>query len=72
MPDPMPPMSAAEKTAKERLLEIVRDLPDSTSFDEILRELAFLRMVDRGLTDADRGRQIVTSQLRDRIKAWQR
>ncbi len=33
-------------TAKERVSEMVQAQPDDSSFDEILRELAFSRMVD--------------------------
>lgn len=37
------------KTAKEQMMEILREQPDDSSFDEILRELAFACMVERGL-----------------------
>ncbi len=59
-------------TAKERILKLVRALPDDNSFDEILRELAFVRMVDRGLADVDRGRTTDTAELRERVRQWQR
>ena len=45
-------------TAKERVSEIVQAQPDDSSFDEILRELAFSRMVERGLADSRQGRII--------------
>ena len=63
-------MSSEVKTAKDLVLGLVRDMPDDNSYDEILRELAFVRMVDRGLADADRGRKIRTGELRERIRAW--
>ena len=34
---------------KDRILKIITDQPDDSSFDEILRELAFMRMVEKGL-----------------------
>ena len=58
-------------TAKDRILKLVRSLPENNSYDEILRELAFVRMVDRGLTDADEGRTIDTVELRQRVRQWQ-
>ena len=58
--------------AKDRILGLVRDMPDGDSYDEILRELAFVRMVDRGLADADQGRKIDTGELRERIRTWHR
>jgi hypothetical protein len=36
------------------MIDIVKRQPDDSSYDEILRELAFARMVQRGLADAGR------------------
>ncbi len=63
-------MSSEEKTAKDLILDIVRTMSDECSYDEVLRELAFVRMVDRGLTDADRGRQLDTKELKEHIRTW--
>ena len=65
-------MSSREMTAKELILGLVRDLPEDNSYDEILRELAFVRMVDRSLADADGGHTIDTEELRERVRQWQR
>ncbi len=65
-------MNAKEMTAKELILGLVRGLPEGDSFDEILRELAFVRMVDCSLADADIGRTIDTEELRERVRQWQR
>ncbi len=66
---------AAERAAgvsdKERILGLVRALPKGSSYDEVLRELAFVRMVDRGLADAARKRTIDTAELRERVRQWQ-
>jgi predicted transcriptional regulator len=61
---------ASGATAKELILERVRALPDDSSYDEILRELAFARMVARGLADADQGRTIDSEELRERVRQW--
>ena len=42
--------------AKEKIMEVLEGLPEDASFEEILRELAFVRMVERGLADSDAGR----------------
>lgn len=65
-------MSSDEKTARDRVLKLVGGMSGERSYDEILRELAFVRMVDRGLADAGEGRRIDTGELRRRIRAWQR
>lgn len=59
-------------TVKERVSEIVQAQPDDSSFDEILRELAFSRMVERGLEDSRRGRIISNEEMENRIRTWQK
>ena len=60
----------AQMTAKQKLLQLVQDQPEDSSYDEILRELAFARMVDRGLADAQSGRTISHEEMKARISSW--
>ena len=57
-------------SAKDRIIDVVRDLPDTATFDEILRELAVARMVERDLADADAGRTIGHGEMRRQIDSW--
>jgi predicted transcriptional regulator len=57
-------------TAKDKIRELVESQPDDASYDEILRELAFQRMVERGLSDARRGRVISNDQMGEQIRRW--
>ena len=59
-------------TAKEQISEIIARQPDDSSYDEIVRELAFELMVQRGLKDADEGRTITNEDMQRRIKTWQK
>lgn len=59
-------------TVKEKVSEIVQAQPDDSSFDEILRELAFSRMVERGLADSRLGRTITNEEMEHRIRTWQK
>ena len=59
-------------TAKEQITELVRRQPDDSSYDEIVRELAFELMVQRGLKDSDEGRVISNEEMKRRIKTWQK
>ena len=61
---------AGEPTAKKHMTAIIQDLPDDTGYDEILRELAFHRMIVRGLACAHDGRTLDDQSLRERIRAW--
>jgi len=47
--------------AKDRIMEIVESQPDDASYDEILRELAFERMVEHGLADS-RAEELVSNE----------
>lgn len=57
-------------TAKEEMAKIIEEQPDDSTYDEILRELAFIRMVERGLADSKANRTISNEELKKRIEAW--
>ena len=59
-------------TAKERMTEIIEQQPDDSSYDELLRELAFSRMVERGLEDSRSGQTISNEEMGRRIRSWQK
>lgn len=62
--------ATAEVPAKARMLRIVQDQPDDSSYDEILRELAFDRMIQRGLADVGAGRTLGDLEIRRRLRMW--
>ena len=57
---------------KERMTELIQGQPEDSSFDEILRELAFEQIVERGLEDSREGRTISNEEMKRRISAWQK
>lgn len=57
-------------TAKDQISEIVKRQPDDSTYDEIVREIAFDLMVQRGLKDSDEGRTISNEEMQRRIKTW--
>jgi predicted transcriptional regulator len=59
-------------SAKEQMTKIVQDQPEDSSYDEILRELAFARMIERGLEDSRAGRTISDEEMRHRISTWRK
>ena len=61
-------MTVAKQSAKK----VIDSLPDDSSYDEILKELAFTRMVARGLQDSRNGRTISNEEMKQKIKQWQR
>lgn len=63
-------MSTEPITAKERMIEILNQQPDDSSYEELLHELAFARMVERGLADSKAGRTISHEEMGRRIASW--
>ena len=59
-------------TAKEHIADILNRQPDDSSYDDLVRELAFDLMVQRGLKDSDERRTITNEEMERRIKTWQR
>ncbi len=59
-------------TAKEHIAEIIKRQPDDSSYDHIVRELAFDFMVQRGIKDSDEGHTITNEEMEHRIRAWQK
>ena len=58
--------------AKEEMTKIIQEQPDDSSYDEILRELAFARMIARGLEDSRMHRTLSDEEMRQRIRIWQK
>lgn len=59
-------------TAKDQMKQILQDQPDDSSYDELLKELAFKRMIDRGLADVDSKNTISNEEMDRRIKSWRK
>ena len=59
-------------TAKEELTRLIEGQPDDRSTEEIVRELAFHVMIQRGLGDSDAGRVISSEEMGRRIRSWQK
>jgi predicted transcriptional regulator len=59
-------------TPKEELKVLLENQPEDSSSEELVRELAFHVMVQRGLADSDAGHVISHEEMGRRIRSWQR
>ena len=59
-------------SAKEQMQAILQQQPDDSTYDELLRELALARMIQRGLDDSRAKRTITNEEMARRIKSWHR
>lgn len=62
---------AREKpSAKSVLREVIDAQPEDATYEEILRELVFERMIERGLADVRAGRSLRHEEALRRIRSW--
>ncbi len=59
-------------TIKEKLQNIIQAQPDDATYEEILRELAFERMIEKGLEDSKADRVFSNEEIERRIRGWQK
>ncbi|PKM01769.1 MAG: hypothetical protein CVV17_06615 [Gammaproteobacteria bacterium HGW-Gammaproteobacteria-7] len=59
-------------SVKEKMAEVIQAQPEDATYEEVMRELAFERMVERGLEDSRMGRVISDEDMRRRIRTWQK
>jgi hypothetical protein len=58
-------------SAKEQMTQIINDQPVDATYDEIMRELAFERMVKQGMQDSREKRILSNEEMRRRMQSWQ-
>jgi hypothetical protein len=58
-------------TTKEKRKEIIDKQPDDKTYEEVVRELAFSGMIERGLKDVRNDRVISNEEMGKRIRLWQ-
>ena len=55
---------------KEQVIDLVRNLPDEVTVDDIMRELYFKIQVDKGLKELDEGKGIPHEEVERRLARW--
>ena len=57
-------------TEKERILELIRNLPETANIDDVIEELYFKKIVDGSLADLAAGRLINHAKAKRRLAKW--
>ena len=55
---------------KEEAKKIIDASPEDSTYEEIVRELAFDTMIQRGLNDVDAGKVISNKEMENDIAQW--
>ena len=57
-------------TAKEEILELMKQIPDDLTVDEALERLQLLYDVEQGLQEAERGETVSHEEAKQMIEKW--
>jgi hypothetical protein len=58
------------ETVKDAVIQMIHNMPDTVSVNDIMAGLYFREKVDAGLHALDKGRGIGHQEAKDRVKKW--
>ncbi len=56
--------------AKKMMSEVINKQPEDATYAEILKELAFTQMIEKGLSDSKSGKIISNQEMKNKIDSW--
>jgi hypothetical protein len=59
-------------SVKEKMTEVIQAQPDDATDEEIMRELAFERMIECSLDHSRQGKVVSNEEMERRIRTWQK
>jgi len=57
-------------TAKQEVMELLKDLPDTSTLEEIQYHLYVRQKVQRGIQDVEEGRTYTQEEVEKRMEKW--
>jgi predicted transcriptional regulator len=57
-------------TQKKLVLDVINELPDETSLDEIAERVEFLAAIQKGIDQLDRGEAIPHDEVKRQLATW--
>ena len=61
-----------QDSPKQQMIAVLQQQPDDSTYDELLRELAFAKSIERGLQDVVAGRTVTNEEVKQRIESWRK
>ncbi len=58
------------KTVNQNVLEVIENLPDDSSYEDIMEKIYFMQKVEAGLKDVEEGRVIPHEEVKKRLTIW--
>jgi predicted transcriptional regulator len=53
---------------KERIVDIIKRLPEEFELDELLQRLVFAEKIEKGLTDLEKGKTVSHHQVTEKLR----
>ena len=57
-------------TPKAKFLEVIRRMPDDSTYDDFIEQLLLLMKVERGLEQAERGEVLSAEEVKAKLSKW--
>lgn len=57
-------------TTKEKMIQVVRNLPNDASIEDAMERLLFLAKIEKGLNQADSDRTIPHRRIKEKMSKW--
>ena len=58
------------ESAKEEVIQLLKDLPDNSTIEEIQYHLYIRQKIQRGIKDVDEGRTYTQAEMEKRMEKW--
>lgn len=55
---------------KQEISKVLNSLPEDSSYEEILKELYFAKMIRKGLDDSEKNKTISNKEMQEKIAKW--
>jgi hypothetical protein len=55
---------------KEKVIDSLKNMPDSFSIDELIDKLVFIEKVEKGLEQSEKGEVYTSEQAKEMLKKW--
>lgn len=55
---------------REKVIQVVTDLPDDASVEDAMERLLLLAKIERGIQQADSGQSVAHVQVKERMAKW--
>ena len=57
-------------TEKETILEMIKDLPNEVSMEDIIEAIYVRQKIEKGLKDSEEGRLFTHQEAKERLAKW--